>query len=83
MRCLILAAALLPIAAPAAAQNVEPELDRMARTMGDPVRQEAMARAIGTMTEVLSGQLEAGAPLVVGTERAGAAPRAAPARNLF
>ena len=37
----------------------------------------------GTVTEVLSGQLEAGAQLVVGTERAGAAPRAAPARNLF
>jgi hypothetical protein len=53
MRRLILAAALLPLAAPAMAQDVEPELDRMARTMGDPVRQEAMARAIGTMTEVL------------------------------
>lgn len=53
MRRLILAAALLPLAAPAAAQDVGPELDRMARTMGDPVRQEAMARAIGTMTEVL------------------------------
>lgn len=53
MRRLILAAAMLPLAAPAVAQDVEPELDRMARTMGDPVRQEAMARAIGTMTEVL------------------------------
>lgn len=53
MRRLILAAALLPLAAPAMAQDVEPELDRMARTMGDPARQAAMARAIGTMTEVL------------------------------
>lgn len=53
MRRLIFAAALLPLATPAAAQDVGPELDRMARTMGDPVRQEAMARAIGTMTEVL------------------------------
>ncbi len=53
MRRLILSAALLPLAAPAAAQDVGPELDRMARTMGDPARQEAMARAIGTMTEVL------------------------------
>lgn len=53
MRRLILALPLLALAAPAAAQDVEPELDRMARTMGDPARQEAMARAIGTMTEVL------------------------------
>ena len=37
----------------------------------------------GTVTEVLSGPLEAGAQLVVGTERTGAPPRAAPARNLF
>ena len=53
MRRLIFAAALLPLAVPAAAQDVEPELDTMTRAMGDPARQEAMARAIGTMTEVL------------------------------
>lgn len=54
MRRLILAAALLPLAAPAAAQDsTEEAADHIARTMGDPVRQEAMARAIGTMTEVL------------------------------
>lgn len=54
MRRLILAAALLPLAAPAAAQDsTEIAADRMARTLGDPARQEAMARAIGTMTEVL------------------------------
>ncbi len=53
MRRLILAAALLPLAAPAAAQDVEGNLDVMARAMGDPARQEAMARALGTMAEVL------------------------------
>jgi hypothetical protein len=53
MRRLILALPLLAIAAPAAAQDTEANLDRMARTMGDPVRQEAMARALGTMAEVL------------------------------
>jgi hypothetical protein len=53
MRRLILAAALLPLAAPAAAQDVEGGLDEMARTMGDPARQEALARAMGAMTEVL------------------------------
>lgn len=53
MRRLILAAALLPLATPAAAQDTQGELDSVARTMGDPVRQEAMARALGTMAEVL------------------------------
>jgi hypothetical protein len=53
MRRLILAAALLPLAAPAAAQDVEGDLDAMARTMGDPARQEALARALGAMSEVL------------------------------
>ena len=53
MRRLILAAALLPLTAPAAAQDVEGDLDEMARTMGDPARQEALARAMGAMTEVL------------------------------
>lgn len=53
MRRLILAAALLPLAAPAVAQDTQGDLDAMARTMGDPVRQEAMARALGTMAEVL------------------------------
>ncbi|HEU4820025.1 MAG TPA: hypothetical protein VFS87_02565 [Qipengyuania sp.] len=53
MRRLILAAVLLPLAAPAAAQDVEGDLDTMARTMGDPARQEALARAMGAMAEVL------------------------------
>lgn len=53
MRRLILALPLLAIAAPAAAQDPEANLDTMARTMGDPVRQEALARALGTMAEVL------------------------------
>lgn len=53
MRRLILAAALLPLAAPAAAQDVEADLDTMARAMGDPARQEALAQALGTMAEVI------------------------------
>ena len=53
MRRLIYAAALLPLAAPALAADPEPALDHMARTLGDPARQEAMARAIGTMAEVV------------------------------
>lgn len=53
MRRLILAAALLPLAAPAAASDTAGELDRMARTLGDPARQQAMARAMGAMAEVL------------------------------
>ena len=53
MRRLILASALLPLAAPAAAAQSDPALDRMARTLGDPVRQQAMARAMGAMAEVL------------------------------
>ena len=53
MRRLILALPLLALAAPAAAQDTEADLDHMARTMGDPARQEALARAIGAMAEVL------------------------------
>ena len=53
MRRLILAAALLPLAAPAMASDTEASLDQMARTLGDPARQEAMARAMGAMAEVL------------------------------
>ena len=61
MRRLILAAAMLSLAAPAAAAAAAPDharetdsaLDQMARTMGDPARQAAMARALGTMAEVL------------------------------
>lgn len=53
MRRLILAAALLPLAAPAAASETERDLDHIARTLGDPVRQEALARAMGAMAEVL------------------------------
>lgn len=53
MRRLILAAALLPLAAPAAAQDVDANLDDMTRAMGDPARQEALAQALGTMAEVI------------------------------
>lgn len=53
MRRLILAAALLPLAVPAAASETERDLDQMARTLGDPARQDAMARALGAMAEVL------------------------------
>jgi hypothetical protein len=57
MRRLILALPLLALAAPAIAQDTtgdtEAGLDAMARTMGDPARQEAMARALGAMAEVL------------------------------
>ena len=53
MRRLILALPLLAIAVPATAQDTGADLDTMARTMGDPVRQEALARALGTMAEVL------------------------------
>ena len=54
MRRLILAAALLPLAAPAfAAAEPDPALDHMARALGDPVRQEAMARTLGAMAEVI------------------------------
>ncbi len=38
----------------------------------------------GSVTEVLAGELDAGMEVIVGSERAGAAPRAAaPARPLF
>lgn len=57
MRRLILAAALLPLAAPAmaqdTAQDMEADLDHVARTLGDPARQEALASAMGAMAEVL------------------------------
>ena len=57
MRRLLLAAALLPIAAPAIAapdyEGADPALDQVTAAMGDPVRQQAMARAIGTMAEVV------------------------------
>ena len=56
MRRLILALPLLAVAAPAAAQDTEEGLDRMARAMGDPVRQEALARAMGAMAG-MSGAL--------------------------
>ena len=57
MRRLILSLPLLALAAPAMAQNTgtntEADLDRMARAMGDPARQQAMAGALGAMAEVL------------------------------
>ncbi len=53
MRRLILALPLLALAAPAMATETEADLDHMARTLGDPARQEALARALGAMTEVL------------------------------
>ena len=54
MRRLILALPLLAIASPALAQSdADAGLDRMAKTLGDPARQQALARAVGTMTDVL------------------------------
>jgi len=53
MRRLILAAGLLACAAPAAAAEPDAELDRMAQVLGDPARQEALAQALATMTEVI------------------------------
>ena len=53
MRRLILAAALLPLAAPAYAAEPDPALDHMAKALGDPARQEALARALGAMAEVV------------------------------
>lgn len=52
MRRLILATVLLPLAVPAAAAQGDPALDHMARTLADPARQQAMARALGAMAEV-------------------------------
>ena len=57
MRRLVLAAALLPLSAPALAAPAErvadPAFDRMTEVLGDPARQQAMARAMGAMAEVL------------------------------
>lgn len=57
MRRLILTIGLAALAVPASASEpvseTGAELDHMARTMGDPARQEAMARAMGTMAEVI------------------------------
>ena len=53
MRRLILAAALLPLATPVFAAEPEPALDNVAKSLGDPARQEAMARTVGAMAEVV------------------------------
>lgn len=57
MRHLILAVAMLPLAAPALAAAeappTDPALGRMTEALGDPARQQAMARAMGAMAEVL------------------------------
>ena len=53
MRRLVFAAALLPFAAPALASETDRDLDQMARVLGDPARQEALAQAMGAMAEVL------------------------------
>ena len=53
MRRLILAAALLPFAAPVFAAEPQPALDNVAKALGDPARQEAMARTVGAMAEVV------------------------------
>lgn len=57
MRHLIPAAALLSLAAPAVAAAESPPadatIDRMTEALGDPARQQAMARAMGAMAEVL------------------------------
>ena len=53
MRRLLLAAALFPLAVPAAASDTERDLDQVSRALGDPARQEALARAMGAMAEVV------------------------------
>lgn len=57
MRSLMFALPLLAVAMPAAAQDTTEEtgddLARVERTLGDPARQEAAARAMGAMAEVL------------------------------
>lgn len=53
MRRLLLALPLLALSAPLMASETEADLDHMARTLGDPARQQALARALGAMAEVL------------------------------
>lgn len=53
MRRLILAVPLMALAAPAMAQDTEGRLDDMTRAMGDPVRQQAMARAMAAVADVV------------------------------
>jgi hypothetical protein len=57
MHRLVLAAALLPLSVPALAapaeRGADPALGRMTEILGDPARQQAMARAMGAMAEVL------------------------------
>ncbi|WP_133366059.1 hypothetical protein [Qipengyuania sediminis] len=57
MRRHLLAALALLLGAPAAAAAppaaAEPELDSVAKTLADPARQQAMARAAGAMAQVL------------------------------
>lgn len=55
MRRLILSLPLLALAAPAMAADAPADagLDRMAKTLADPVRQQALAKAMGAMTDVL------------------------------
>lgn len=55
MRRLFVALPLLAIATPAIAADApaDPGLDRMAKTLADPERQQALARAMGAMTDVL------------------------------
>ena len=55
MRSLILALPLLALSAPAMAQDTEADLDHMARTLGDPARQAALARAMGAMAGMAGG----------------------------
>ena len=53
MRRLILASALLPLAAPAAAGVPDSDLSHATEALGDPARQEALAQSLGVMAEVL------------------------------
>lgn len=60
MRRLILPALVFALAVPAtaappivASEQLEPALDDMARDLGDPARQQALARAVGAMADVV------------------------------
>lgn len=53
MRRFILAASLLPLSAPASAAMDNDAADRTLEALGDPARQEALAKSLGVMAEVM------------------------------